>query len=73
MSSFGKKPDRPVIWLGRYLSLGLTLPACVAAGYILAIFVQRWIHFEILPAVGILLGMIAGIVQVVRELSRDQK
>jgi hypothetical protein len=62
-----------MIWLGRYVSLALTLPACVAAGYILGIFVQRWVNWEILPALGIFVGMTTGIVQVVRELSRDEK
>lgn len=59
-------------WLGRYLSLALTLPASVAAGYILATFANRWLHQSYLPAIGILLGMAAGLIQIFRELSRDQ-
>jgi hypothetical protein len=59
-------------WLGKYLSLALTLPASVAAGYILAAFANHWLHLGFLPAVGILLGMAAGLIQIFRELSRDQ-
>jgi len=59
-------------WLGKYLSLALTLPASVAAGYILATFANRWLHRSYLPAIGILLGMAAGLIQIFRELSRDQ-
>lgn len=60
-----------MIWLGRYLSLAITLPASVAAGYILAMVVQHWVHWSILPAIGIFAGMAAGIVQILRELTRD--
>jgi len=60
-------------WLGKYLSLTLSLPASVAAGYILAAFANRWLHLSFLPAVGILLGMAAGLFQIFRELSRDEK
>ncbi len=59
-------------WLGKYLSLALTLPASLAAGYILAAIANHWLHLSFLPAAGILLGMAAGLIQIFRELSRDQ-
>ena len=67
------KPDRSLIWLGKYLSLALTLPASVAAGYILASFLNKWLHYSFLPAVGILLGLCAGVVQTLREVFRETK
>jgi F0F1-type ATP synthase assembly protein I len=67
------RPDKPLIWLGKYLSLGLTLPASVAAGYILGALADRWLHVPFLRALGILIGMAAGILQVLRELSRESK
>lgn len=67
------KPESPFTWLGKYLSLALTLPASVAAGYILGAAADRWLHVSWLPAVGILLGMTAGVLQVIRELTREEK
>lgn len=67
------RPDRPLIWLGKYLSLGLTLPASVAAGYILGTLADHWLHMAFLRVLGIGLGMAAGIAQVLRELSRESK
>ena len=60
-------------WFGKYLSLALTLPASVAAGYLLATIVNRWLHRSYLPAVGILVGMAAGLVEIFRQLMRDEK
>ncbi len=65
------KSDKPLIWLGKYLSLALTLPASVVAGYILGAVADHYLHAPILIAVGILLGMAAGLIQIIRELSRD--
>ncbi len=76
MGSFRKmpaKPDKPTIWLGKYLSLALTLPASVVAGYILGAVADHWLHRRFLRVLGILLGMAAGMVQILRELSRDDK
>ena len=64
---------KPLIWLSKYLSLAFTLPASVFAGYILGTIADHWLHLPILRAVGILLGMAAGLIQIVRELSRDER
>lgn len=65
------KPDKSVHWLGKYLSLALTLPACVVAGYILGTLADNWLGIPFLRALGIILGMAAGLIQILRELSRE--
>ena len=67
------KPDNPLSWLGKYLSLALTLPASVAAGYILGAAADHWLHLPVLRALGILLGMAAGLIQIFRELTREKQ
>lgn len=67
------KEDKPHLWLGKYLSLSLTLPAAVFAGYLLGSFAAHQLHKDVLRAAGVLLGMAAGLIQVIRELSRDEK
>lgn len=76
MASFRKmppKPERPLLWLGKYLSLALTLPASVVVGYILGALFGHWLHIPFLRVIGILLGMAAGLIQILRELSREEK
>lgn len=67
------KSDGSLTWLGKYLSLALTLPASVVAGYILGAVAEHWLHWPILIVLGILLGMAAGIMQILHELSRDER
>lgn len=67
------KPDRSTLWLGKYLSLALTLPASVFAGYLVSVFIQHWIHWTLMPVIGILAGSVAGIVKIIQEVSRDTK
>jgi F0F1-type ATP synthase assembly protein I len=62
-----------LIWLSKYLSLAFTLPASVLAGYILGAVADHWLHIPVLRAAGILLGMVAGLVQIIREISRDER
>lgn len=66
-----RKNASHLTWLGKYLSLALTLPASVAAGYLLGAAADHWFHLPILRALGIALGMAAGLFQVLRELSRE--
>ena len=65
------KSDKGLIWLGKYLSLALTLPASVVAGYILGSVADHWVRSSFLRVVGIILGMIAGLIQIFRELNRE--
>ena len=60
-------------WLAKYLSLGLTLPASVVAGYLVGSAGDHYFHAPILRAAGILLGMVAGLTQVFKELMRDER
>ena len=65
--------DKPLIWLGKYMSLALTLPASVVAGHILGSVADHGFHAPFLRALGIILGMAAGMMQIFKELSRDDK
>ncbi len=62
-----------VTWFGKYLSLALTLPASVVAGYILGALADHWLGIPFLRAVGVILGMASGLITILRELSRDSK
>lgn len=73
MKELDPRPGRQLVWLGKYLSLALTLPACVAAGYLLGALADHWLHISFLHVIGILLGMAAGLVQIFRELNRDTR
>ena len=66
-----QRSGKQLTWLGKYLSLALTLPASVFAGYVLGAFADHFLHRPWLRALGIMLGMAAGLVQIVRELSRE--
>lgn len=65
--------QKSLIWLSKYLSLAFTLPASVLAGYILGTIADHWLHMPVLRAAGILLGMVAGLIQIIREISRDER
>jgi len=67
------KPDKSLFWLGKYLSLALTLPASLAAGYLLGTFADHHFHMPLLRVAGILLGSAAGMLQILKELFRDEK
>ena len=69
----GRSTGNPLIWLGKYLSLALTLPASVFAGYVLGALADHYLHRSWLVPVGIIAGMAAGLIQILRELSRESQ
>ncbi len=67
------QPDKSLLLLGKYLSLALTLPASVVAGYIVGALADHWLHIPFLRVLGILLGIATGLMQIIRELLKEDK
>jgi F0F1-type ATP synthase assembly protein I len=63
------------IWVlvGEYTSLGFMLPAATLAGYGIGYLLDRWLGTTFLKIVFLLLGIAAGLVQVVRQVQKDTK
>jgi F0F1-type ATP synthase assembly protein I len=69
------KPDRPrndSIWsqFGRYSTLAFLLPSAMFIGYVMGYLLDRLFGTTFLRIVFFFLGIIAGFVSMVRELSK---
>lgn len=61
------------IQVSRYSQLALTLPAATVVGWLIGAALDRWLHTAWLYLVGILLGIAAGFVELIRTALRDTK
>ena len=69
-------PDRkksPWVQFGRYSEIAFMLPAGTVAGYLLGSLLDRWLHMTWISIVGLLLGTVAGLIELIRMVSRDTK
>jgi len=69
-----RDPDRkksPWVQFGRYSQLAFMLPAGTVAGYLLGALLDRWLHKSWISVVGLLLGTAAGLIELIRTISRD--
>ncbi|MHB8734666.1 MAG: AtpZ/AtpI family protein [Terriglobales bacterium] len=67
------KPARST-WaqLGAYSGLATLLPACTVAGYAIGYFLDAHFHTgKFWQVVGVILGVIAGMVELIRVVARD--
>jgi F0F1-type ATP synthase assembly protein I len=62
-------------WLqyARYGQLAFVLPAALVVGWLIGAALDRWLHTTWLYLVGILLGIAAGFVELIRTAIRDTK
>lgn len=76
MTPSSEDPDRkksPWIQVGRYSQIAFMLPAGTVAGYLLGSLLDRWLHVTWLSMVGLLLGTVAGLIELIRTVLRDTK
>jgi len=57
--------------LGRYSQLAFVLPSATVAGWLLGAVLDRWLHTSWLYLAGLILGIAAGFVELIRTVSRD--
>ena len=66
------KPERNVwVQVGRYLTLGMLMPACLLVGYVIGYLLDRYFGTTYLFLVGLLLGIAAGFIELIREVQKD--
>jgi F0F1-type ATP synthase assembly protein I len=76
MSPDSEDPDRkksPWVQFGRYSQIAFMLPAGTVAGYLLGALLDRWLHVSWISVVGLLLGTAAGLIELIRTISRETK
>ena len=66
------KKSWPVL-VGEYTSLAFLLPACIVVGYAAGWLLDREFGTGFLYIVGLLIGIAAGLTQLIRQLMRDTK
>ena len=67
--------ERRSFWVAvaRYSQLAFVLPAATFAGWILGALADRWLHTTWLYLVGLLLGIVAGFVELIRSVIKNEK
>ena len=69
-------PAQKSMWLqlANYSQLAFTLPAATVAGWLIGLALDRWLHTTWLYLVGLILGIVAGFVELIRTVtSSDSK
>jgi F0F1-type ATP synthase assembly protein I len=57
--------------LGKYYTLAFLLPASILIGFIIGYLLDKLFGTDFLKIIFLLLGVAAGIIEVIRELSQD--
>ncbi len=67
--------DKRSFWIAmaRYSQLAFVLPAATFAGWVLGALADKWLHTTWLYLLGLLLGIAAGFVELVRTAMRGEK
>ena len=61
------------VQVARYTQLALIFPAALVVGWLIGAGLDRWLHTTWLYLAGILLGIAAGFIELIRAFMRDSK
>ena len=65
------RPDGFLVSAARYTAIAMTLPGSTFAGYLIGYALDSWLHTTYLKIVFLILGILSGFVQLIRQLMRD--
>ena len=65
--------DKENLWvtLARYSQLAVMMPAATFVGWVIGYLLDKWLHTTWLYLVGLLLGIAAGFVELIRTVMSD--
>jgi F0F1-type ATP synthase assembly protein I len=72
----GESPEKKSAWvqLASYSQLAVILPAATVVGWLSGAALDRWLHTSWLYLLGLILGIVAGFVELIRTVtSGDSK
>jgi ATP synthase protein I len=61
-----------LVLAARYSSLALALPASTFVGWIVGSLLDKWLHTSWLYLVGLILGIVAGFVELIRAVTSSE-
>ena len=61
------------VQLAEYSQLAFVLPACTVVGWLIGAALDRWLHMTWLYIAGLLLGIAAGFVELIRTVMKSEK
>ena len=66
-------PRKKNLWvqLGQYSQIAFIFPASTVAGWLIGVALDHWLHTTWLYIVGLILGIIAGFVELIRIVNRS--
>jgi len=73
MANTSKEPREKNAWaqMGNYAQLGFLFPAATVVGWLIGTALDRWLHTHWLYLVGLILGIVAGFVELIRTVMRN--
>jgi F0F1-type ATP synthase assembly protein I len=68
----GSDKKNPYVQMANYAQLAIVFPAATLIGWLIGSAFDRWLHTTWLYVVGLLLGIIAGFVELIRTASANK-
>lgn len=62
-----------LVTVARYSQLAFVLPACTVVGWLIGVALDHWLHKDWIYLVGLLLGIVAGFVELIRTVMSSEK
>ena len=74
MPSDNDRPEKKNTWvqLAKYSQLAFIFPAATVVGLLVGLALDRWLHTTWLYLVGLIFGIAAGFVQLIRAVSSSE-
>lgn len=68
-----ERPDEKNTWVqvANYAQLAIIFPAATVVGWLIGVALDRWLHTGWISMVGLILGIIAGFVELIRTATKN--